>query len=65
MAANGECLLWTGTRCSVRGRLVGNYGVIYVKCKQLPSGSLGWKSTSSSFCIHVTHEIGTSTRYAL
>ena len=36
VAVYGECLLWTGSRCSLG--LVGNYGVIYVKCKQLPDG---------------------------
>ena len=43
VAANGECLLWTGSRCCVRGGVVGNYGVIYVKCRQLRGGGLRWK----------------------
>ena len=43
VAANGECLLWTGSRCCVRAGVVGNYGVICVKCRQLRGGGLRWK----------------------
>ena len=60
MAVNGECLLWTGTRCSLRGWLVGDYGVIYVKCKQLCGGGLGWKLMTAhhlTYMLHVKSEI--------
>ena len=60
VAANGECLLWTGTRCSVRGGLVGNYGVIYVKCKQFRGGDLGWKLMRAhrlAYMLHVKSEL--------
>ena len=45
-AANGKCLLWTGSRCGLEGGLVENYGIIYAKCEKLPGGGLGWKSTT-------------------
>ena len=60
VAANGECLLWTGTRCSVRGGLVGNYGVIYVKCKKICGGGLGWKLMRAhqlAYMLHVKSEL--------
>ena len=62
MAVNGECLLWTGGRCGLEGGLVGNDGIIYAKCKKLPGGGLGWKSTTVhrlAYMVHVKSELPT------
>ena len=60
VAVNGECLSWTGGRCRLKGRLVGNFGIIYAKCEKLPGGGLGWKLTRVhrfEYMLHVKSEL--------
>ena len=44
LAPNGQCLLWTGTRCRLAGGIESQYGIIYAKCKQLCGGGFEWCS---------------------
>jgi len=60
LAPNGQCLLWTGTRCRLAGGSESQYGIIYAKCKQLGGGGLGWRSMRVhrfAYMLHVKSEL--------